>query len=116
MKIKFGSLLLLPFALLTSCSLFSANDHRTQIIFEGEFVGDYFSSKSNTPGEPTKSNCANLKITNISKEDFDNANGLDVVQDFKSGDEPYFKLELKILNDKNASEEPLTRLNILHFF
>ncbi len=87
--------------LVCSCSGFAFNNY-TQYFVEGTFFGDSYDINHNKTVD-----AAILVINNISKEDFLNANGIDVVEDYNGGDKPYFLISLQIKIDD--------RFNDFHF-
>ena len=94
MKKIIGTLLLYIISL-GSCAGFG--NKRNQYFVEGNFVGEEI-VKDNT----FIKNVATLSIKNISKEEFDAANGVDVVKDYNGGQNPYFLINLKI---KDVNDE-----------
>ena len=86
--------------LLQSCSCFHYEHYdRKQFLVEGSFAGDL----SINSYDISETNCASLKVSRISIEEFQNANGVDVIKDVNGGNEPYFKLDFKILNIETNS-------------
>ena len=86
------------FVLLSSCAGFG--DKRNQYFVEGNFVGEEI-VKDNT----FIKNVATLSIKNISKEEFDAANGVDVVKDYNGGQNPYFSICFKVKDENDEYQD-----------
>lgn len=89
---RFLAIHFLPIVLLSSCGIFVSNK-RIQKFVEGSFIGTLYQND-----KILNENVASLEVENISKEEFDDASGLNVVEDINGGNTPYYHLTLKILN------------------
>ena len=90
--------LLLYFILLCSCSGF--NNQYVQYFIEGDFVGSkYYRHDVEIKDRAT------LSIKNISKEEFDAADGVDVVKDYNGGQNPYFSICFKVKDENDEYQD-----------
>lgn len=90
--------LLLYFVLLCSCAGFK--NYYVQYFIEGDFVG----SKYYRHDIEIKDR-AILSIKNISKEEFDAADGVDVVKDYNGGYSPYFSICFKVKDENDEYQD-----------
>lgn len=96
------TLFLVSFAL-TSCGCYSKGN---EIFYEGNFVGDIYYD-----ADTFVENTATLNVKNISKEEYDEAQGIDVLKDINNNVSPYFSVELKIKIDEEYLDYHFYNLN-----
>ena len=90
--------LLLYIILLGSCAGFG--NKRNQYFVEGDFIGEEI-----VQDHTFLDDRATLSIKNISKEEFDASNGVDVVKDYNGGQNPYFSICLKVKDEKDEYQD-----------
>lgn len=83
--------------LLLSCSLKGNYSSWYSGYFRaGEFIGKHEYFDGDEPQEFVDGEAAIFFVENISKDEFDKANGVDVVEDYNGGKNPFFRLSLQV--------------------
>ena len=98
-------LTIVPISLLSSCN----TNIKKQYFVEGSFLGDLSVDSSFF-----SKNEATLIVKNITEEEYNSSNYIDVVKDINGGKTPYFSVQFKIHNSLTDEFEsfPLKNLEI----
>ena len=103
MKKSIDIILFLVSFTLASCGCYSKGN---EIFYEGNFVGDIYYDT-----DTFVENAATLNVKNISKQEYEEAQGIDVLKDINNNVSPYFSVELKIKTDEEYLDYHFYNLN-----